>query len=156
MLTACTGTPAATGLGVRHRDRHLRGEVGLREDDDRLGAAVPGRRQEPLEPAEVRLPVEPGDDEEDVDVGGKHLLHGGPAGRLADDRRPPFEHGLNGYGSRSRLERDPVAYDRVTGGAGLAPEPPGRLGANFAFGGSDEVDAAELRADAPGTRPAAA
>jgi hypothetical protein len=38
----------------------------------------------------------------------------------------------------------------VAGGAGLAPEPPGRLGANFTLRGGDEVDTAELRADATG------
>ena len=73
-LTAWTGAPPATGSTPATAAVDIVGEVGLVEDDDRLGARAPGQGQVALEPARVEVGVERGHDEQQVDVRGEDLL----------------------------------------------------------------------------------
>ena len=66
--------------GAGHRGAHLGharvrigGEVGLREDDERVGGRVGGQREHALDAAEVELAVQRRDDDHEVDVGGEDL-----------------------------------------------------------------------------------
>src|SRR5437764_15393705 len=79
------------GLDRQERLADVRAEIGLREHDDRGGAAVPGRRDVTLQPAEAEVVVEPGEQKGRVDVRGEHLLAGAEAGALAQERTPAPE-----------------------------------------------------------------
>ena len=69
-------------------------------------------------PAGVEVAVEPGDEEDDVDVGGDDLFLGGVAGRAPREAAVPRQHG-DGYARRrraaARSTRDPVADRREIG-----------------------------------------
>ena len=89
--------------GYAERDRlhlgdsavHVGAEIGLRQQHDRLRAALPAERQVPLDAAEIEVVVEPRDDEHDVDVRGEHLRLGLVERRLADERAASRQHGVN-------------------------------------------------------------
>ena len=100
-----TATPGRDALGERHRGGPLGLDVGLGQHDDRLDAAVPGHRREALQAAGVHGPVEPVDDQREVDVGREHLARDVGAGRPPDELRPAGKE-LEAGG---RLVPDPVA-----------------------------------------------
>ena len=95
------------------RDRlHLRDEwprvfepVRLRQDDLRVGAALPDRDEVALDSARLEVRAERGHDERNVDVGSQGLGGGGEAGRVADDRAAAREDRAN----QPVPEADPVA-----------------------------------------------
>ena len=76
-----TGTAAARDWTSRAAERGVGVEVGFIEDDDGGGAGLVGEGQVALDTAEIEIPVEPGDQEHDVDVGGDQLLGFAIAGR---------------------------------------------------------------------------
>ena len=95
------------------RDRlHLRDErprvfepVRLRQDDLRVGAALPDRDEVALDSARLEVRAERGHDERNVDVGSQGLGGGGEAGRVADDRAAARQDRAN----QPVPEADPVA-----------------------------------------------
>ena len=67
-------------------------EIGFGQDDNRLSAALPGERDEPLDPTEIGLDRQRDDDQDRVDIGRKQLrlatTRGDrPAGRCASAAR---------------------------------------------------------------------
>jgi hypothetical protein len=88
-------------------------EVGFREDDHRLRAALPRERQVALETAEVEILVHRRDDEDDVDVGAQHLLLRGLPGGLAGELRAPRKDGTDGACvlAGTGVDGDPVPDD---------------------------------------------
>lgn len=142
-------------LDLGDRSLDVVAEVGLRQQDHRLGAALPGGREVALEAARVEVVRERGRQEGDVDVGGEHLLLGAVPGGLARDRAAACQHGVDDGASAllGRVVGDPVA-DGGQVGAGLArvePEPAGGLGpALVVVRGEEDVGAAVLGRDAPG------
>src|ERR671923_995259 len=134
-------------------------EVRLREDDDGIGAALPRRREVALEPAQVEVPVEAGDDEDRVDVGGEHLLADDLERLLARERRSPRQDRLNGRTAALGVgaQHDPVARDRYGAAVlGLETQPAGELTRELAGFGPDEVGAAVLDRDASRNQAVAA
>ena len=128
-----SGDVGAHLVGVGH-------QVGLGEDDERRRAALPGQCEEALDAAEVRLGVQPLDDDGEVDVGGEHLPVRG-AGRDAgpDECGTPGKHRLGGHPAVGPGARgDPVADARGAhrvGSAGrraAAPEKVSRIGPSAA------------------------
>ena len=77
-------------------------EVGLRQQDDRLRAALPRHREVALEPAHVEVERQRLDEERDVDVRGEHLLARRVPHLLARDRRAALEHRLDEVRRRGR------------------------------------------------------
>ena len=95
-------------LDLRDRRLGVLGQVELRQHDRRVGAALPRQREVALEPARVQVAVEGHDEEHRVDVRGQDLLDRLVAGGAADERRAPWQDGLDqpvGVG-------DPVADGR--------------------------------------------
>ena len=92
-------------------------EVALRQQHHRLRAALAGENDVPLDSSEIQILVERGDDEDDVDVRGEHLLLGRLPGGLARELRPAGDE----RDDRSRLlvlargHGDPVADHREVG-----------------------------------------
>ena len=138
-------------LDLEHAQLPVGAEVGLRQHDHRLGAALPRHRDVALEAAEVEVLVQGHDEEDGVDVRREHLLLGRVEGDLARELRPPGEDVLDRRGSLVGPggDRDPVADGRqVAGAARLVREPAGRVGAQLAELGEEDVGAAVLRGDA--------
>ena len=108
------------------------GDVGLAEDEDRRGTALPAGREITLDPPRVEVTVEPGHQKDRVDVGGDHLLIGARARGLAGELAPARQDGADQsrLGERRRRpHRHPVADRRRLHPllAALAmPQPPGR------------------------------
>jgi len=126
-------------------------QVGLRENDDRLGAALPGGREVALEPPPVRAAVERIDDEDDVHVRSEHLLAAATPGRLSDEGGPALEHGANRGPAAVEIDHDPVPDGGEVGLAdGVAVQPARRLGANLARGDEHAVAPPLLVGDAAG------
>ena len=100
---------------VEHRAGRVVAQVGLRQDDDRLGLRVGGEREEALDPAQVEVAVERPDDERDVDVRGEHLRLGAAVARGARDPAAARQQRVDDAGVRVR--RDPVADRGQVGGA---------------------------------------
>ena len=98
------------------------GEVRLRQQDHRPGAAVPGEREVAVEQAQVRLVGEREGDEDDVDVGGHDLLASevvaGLVRRAARELRPAREHHVDRSGLLGR--RAPRATQSPTTGRSVA------------------------------------
>ena len=66
--------PKAIASTSSTRSSYVGREVGLREDDHGLGAALPGHRDVALEAAQVEVLVQRHEQEDRVDVRGEHLL----------------------------------------------------------------------------------
>ena len=93
-------------------------QIGLREDNDRRGAAFVREQQIPLEAPNTEVGVEAHDDEDDVDVGGDHLFIGHRPSHPARERAAPRQHRDN----RALVLIRPAAYgDPVTDSRQLAP-----------------------------------
>ena len=143
-------------LDLEQRGADVVAEIGLRQDDDRRGAALPTQRQVSLEPPDVEVAVEAGGQEDDVDVRGDDLLDrlavGGrghprelrPAGHDRLDERP--------LGPVRIRDGDPVAdRGQVAALAGGMAKPAGELGrAVRAVVRVDDVGAPVLDGDARG------
>ena len=86
---AWTGTPKAIASTSSTLQLVVGAEVGLRQHDHGLGAALPGHRHVALQAAEVEVLVQRHDQEDGVDVGGEHLLLRGVQRDLAGELRPP-------------------------------------------------------------------
>ena len=130
-------------------------QVGLGEDDDRVGAALPGQRHVALDPADVQVLVERRDEEEHVDVGGDHLLGGLVPGLLSAEGRPAREDGLDGARSApaGTVVRDPVADGGQVGGrVGGMAEPAADVGPHLALLAEEDVRAPVLDRDAAGAK----
>ena len=113
------GDRAGHGDDLRDARADLLGEIGLREDNDRGGAAfVREQQQIPLEAPHAEVGVEPHDDEYDVDVGGDHLFIGHRPSHPARERAAPRQHRDNRAPFLIRL----AAYGNpVTDSRQLAP-----------------------------------
>ena len=144
---------AGDRLDPGHRSTDVIGEIGLVENDDRLGARTPGQAEIALEPARVQVMVERGHDEQEVDVGGEDLLVGRPVARCpADDCRAPGEETLDQplTGVAGRLEHDPVADDGESGSPvelGVEAEPARHRRPGLSVARPDEVRPAILDED---------
>ncbi len=112
--------------GNARRDRGGRGDealevgvqVGLVENDDRRGAARPGRRQVSFDPAEVEIPVEAADEEYGIDVGRDDLGFGDPSRRFPDERAPARQDGFDeGPAAPAGFDGRPIADGRIVGRA---------------------------------------
>ena len=93
------------------------GQVGLGEDDQGRGAALPGEGDQAFEPAEVGGQRQGHDHSHDVDVGRQQLL-AGPAGGLGapDGRTPGQQADARPVGRVAN--RQPVSGGRVAGPRG--------------------------------------
>ena len=103
-------------------------EIALRQDDDRLRAALPGGCEVALEPAQVQIADEARHEEGDVHVRGEHLplgrLRGAPS-QVAPGAREggaAWQDGMNdtARAGGGRPEGHPVADGRQIRGAGRA------------------------------------
>jgi hypothetical protein len=117
---------------------HVVAEIRLREQDDRLRAALPAQRQVALDATDVEVVVEPRDDEYDVHVRREHLRLRLVERRLPDERTPPRQDGVDCrpafVGARS--DGEPVAN---CGMLAFMPELPGCLRAKLTELGVDDV-----------------
>ena len=130
-------------LGTAH-------EIALRQQHHRLRAALSGENDVPLDASEIQILVERGDDEDDVDVRGEHLLLGRLPGGLARELRPAGDE----RDDRSRLlvlargNGDPVAHDGEVGRRRrLVVEAAGDVAAELAELREDVVGAAVWHGD---------
>ena len=132
-------------LGRGHEHRHAGGDpldlaaagidvgaqVGLVEQHDREGPALPGEDERPLDPPGVEVPVEAHHQEDRVHVGGQHLGDGAVPGRASDEGGAPGQQRLDDR-PLSRLERaqgHPVADGgQARGPARLVAQAPGHGG----------------------------
>ena len=132
-------------LDLEQRVPDVAAQVGLRQHHDRLGSALPGRRDVTLEPAQAEVVVEAGEQERGVDVCREHLFVRGEAGAL------PHEGAAAREDRRDRrvADADPVA-DRRNRLADfvLVEHPAGSTGAHDPFRGPHDVLTAMLRGDA--------
>ena len=130
-------------------------DVELREHDHGIGAAVPGSGEVALETARVEVLVEPGDEDDRVDVRDEDVLLRLQPRRLARDLRASWQE---------RLDREPVAGgvaddDPVADRGHAAPDlvvahATARLREPVAELGAHVVAAAVLRDDASGSEAA--
>ena len=104
-------------LGLRDGLPHVLGEVRLRQEDERVGAAVPRGGEIALEPTRLEVAPAVGDEEDGVDIGGDHLLLGQPR-LLARETRPARQDCANDAAvlARDGVEGDPVPRHRVSRG----------------------------------------
>ena len=140
-------------LDLEHAQLELGAEVGLRQDDHGLGAALPGGREVALEPPHVEVLVQRHEQEDGVDVRREHLLLRGGQRDLARERRPARQDGVDRRRSLvgSGGDGHPVADGGQVAGPGrLVREPAGHVGAQLAELGEEDVRAAMLRGDARG------
>jgi hypothetical protein len=145
----------APGFQIR---RGIGAGVGLIEEEDRRGAALPADRQEALEPARVEVGVERGGHEHRVQVRADDLLlerlSGGPARQLGAPRQDFLDErrALSGH----RLERDPVSdRGQLRAHARAAAHRAGQARDALAVGRDGLVGAAPLGDDARRNQPAA-
>jgi len=121
---------------------HILTEVGLVEQNHRLGATAGGQGQKAFDAAQLEVEIEVSDQDEDVDVGGDDLLlchstdYRLPAthlsqpsatrdGRLSHKATPSGQHGFHRDLGRASLSRhsDPVADNGQIDTSGyLVPE----------------------------------
>jgi hypothetical protein len=140
LLTGTVGTPSATASAAASLPGSVQRSSFVRT---RTGGEVP------LEPPRVEVAVEPGDEEDGVDVRDQHVLLGPEPRRLPRDLRPPREDGLDRRPPAARVaDGDPVAdrghaaHELVV--AELAPG----VGEALVAGAADEVAAPVLGGDA--------
>ena len=120
-LTASTSTPGAARRDVVAQMCGVGHEVGLGEHDQRRGSALPGEREEPLDPADVGFRVQALGDDRHVDVGRQYLAVRRPGrDRGAYEGRSSRQDCLGGNPRiRPCAHDDPVADarrgDRVAG-----------------------------------------
>ena len=144
-------------LDLEHAQLPVGAEVGLRQHDHGLRAALPRHRDVALQAADVEVLVQRHDDEDGVDVRREHLLLGRVERDLARELRPPGEDVLDRRGSfvGPGGDRDPVADGRqLACAARLVREPAGRVSPQLAELGEEDVGAAVLRCDARGQQTA--
>ena len=125
---------------------HVRAQVGLREDEHRLRAAVPGQHQRPLQPPQVEVAVEARHQEQGVDVGGEDLLVRRLSGRLPRQPAAPRQHGVKGGPLLTGTGRGdhPVPHHRkVRRPRRLVAEAARNLGQQLALGRADAAELAE-------------
>ena len=130
---------------------HVVDEVGLRQQHDRLRAALPRHREVALEPARVEVERQRLHEERDVDVRREDLLLRDVQRLLAGDGRTPRQQRRDQV--RGQVEADPVA-DR--GQALLAHEAVRRARAQLALLVHQVVRAPVLDRDAGGDEPGGA
>ena len=132
------GNAEGDGLHLEHVALHVVAEIGLRQQDDRLRAALPGEREEPLDPPEVVVRVEAADDEDDVDVRRDDLRLRLRPGDLADERASPGQDRADRRPAlvRARGDGQPVADGRMLV---VVAQPAGELGTQLAVRGVDDV-----------------
>jgi hypothetical protein len=149
------GNADRDAFDLEQRVGDVRVQVRLGEDDHRLRAALPRRRQVPLEPAEAEVLVQPVQQQHDVDVRGEHLLERFLERLLPRDRGPSGQNGLDGAATfaGTRPNRDPVADRRHRRpDLDIVEQPARRLRAQLAGRGPDDVHAAVLRGDPSGNQ----
>ena len=141
--------PDCDPLDLGLERRRIVDQVGLRKDDDRLGAALPGDREVALEAPQVEIEVEGDDDEDDIDIRADDLGLGPVAGRLADDRGAPGQDRVDRGVVGAAIDGDPVADRREDRriAAGVVPEAAGDRRAPLAGGRPHDVRAAILGHD---------
>jgi len=67
-------------------------EIGLAQQDDRLGATLPNRGDVPLEPARIEIGIQRHDNECDINVRDQDLFRSAPTGDLARDLCSPRQN----------------------------------------------------------------
>jgi hypothetical protein len=132
-------------------------EVGLVEDDHRLGPALPGHDEVAFETARVVVVVEAHHEEDRVHVGGDDLLDCLAARGLAREDAPARQHLMNLRAARvlrQTPEGDPVAHGRqLLRPRRVIPEPASGLGPGLARRGVEQVNLIVLEKDAAGLVP---
>ena len=116
------------GLDLGAAGVEVRAQVGLVEQHDREGPALPGEDERPLDPPRVEVPVEAHHEEDGVHVGGQHLGHRAVPGRAADEGGAPGQQGLDDrpLSRLARAQGHPVADGRqARGPARLVAQAPG-------------------------------
>ena len=130
-------------------------QVELRQDDDRVGAAVPGRHEVALETAHVEVGIEPGEEQDGVDVRGEYVFLRFEPRRLARDLRLAREDRLDRRAVSGRVaDGDPVADRGHAAEELVVAELPARVREPLVELGADEIAAAVLRDDAGGAEAA--
>ena len=135
--------------------RWVGAEVEFVEDDDRRGAALPGRGEVALDAAGAEVVVEAGDEEGAVEVGGEDLLAAGFSGGAAGEAGGA---GQNGEDLRDALIRwdtqgDPIPGDGQASRRSLVAQTAGELCTEVAGFDGDGVEVVELLKDAAGDEP---
>ncbi len=139
--------PGCHRVHAAHSRRHVVADVGLGQDDHRVGTALPGHGQVPLDPARVEILVQRRHQQRQIHVGRHHLLGGDLAGRVSHKRRPPGQHRgyLDALAVRIAVVRDPVSDRRsVDRGTGCFAHRAGHLGPAVAAGDGKHVRTAVL------------
>src|SRR6185437_9832568 len=130
-------------------------EIGLGQDDDRGGAALPAQGEVALEAPGIEVAVEARGQEDDVDVRGDDLLDRVAAvrGRHPRELRPAWQDRLDErpLGAVGIGDRDPVADGRqLAAPAHAVAKPTGELGPAFPARGVEQVGTPLLDGDARG------
>ncbi len=138
--------------GLCRRDHAVQfiAEVCLGQHDHRPRPALPGGGQITFEPPEIEVSVHRGDEKGHVDIR-RHHLHGlHRVGRLAEERGPARQDGVDGGRAFNRARRngDPVADDRMAAFLGFVDKTSRELRTQFAVVGHEGIEAALLDDDA--------
>ena len=157
--TACTGTPTATDSTSATAAIDVVAEVGLRQHDNRVRAALPREHEVALEPAQVVVLRQRADEEDDVDVRGHHLLLADAVlvARRSCGRTPCAAAGRHGSSTcrppaGRRATQSPTAGRSADSSASCSIRP-GRPTRTSPWLGEDVVGAAMLHGDAAGDEP---
>lgn len=103
--------PGSDRKDLGREKRGIGAEVGLVEDYDRSGVALPDHDHLPFEPAEVEVGIQSLDEENDVDVGGQDLFLGPFSGGISGEPGPTRQDGVDdGFLLGGIIgDRDPVS-----------------------------------------------
>ncbi len=146
-----TGNLGGNGFDLSEACRQVVAEIGLGEEDNGSGAALPGDRKVAFEPAWIEVLIERGCQEDDIDIGGDDLLIGPGALDLAGEVAAAGQERVDGrlLLTSGTAKGDPVANGRQSGTAGGAvTELAGSLGKDRAARCLDAQELIELKADA--------
>jgi hypothetical protein len=143
---------------LHHCGRRVGADVGFVQDDDRGGAAAEHGRDVAFDAARVEIPVEPGDEEDSVDVRREDLFCGPSARDLTRYSRATGQQRVDGSTVFAvRPDCHPVADCREFAALlGLVPETARQLGGQLGLAVVNEVEQLFLAGDAAGPETLAA
>src|SRR5579871_1517756 len=98
------------GNDSRQVEPKLIREIGLVEQDYGARPAFTGQGEIALDPTRVVVSIQPADDKQHVNVGGKHLFESGLTRLFAREPGSPLEHADNGW--RIAAKDHPIAHAR--------------------------------------------
>jgi hypothetical protein len=141
------------GYDFGHARGHVDGEVGLRQQDDRRGAALARQQNVALEPTSTEVGVEGHHEENDVHIRRDHLLVGHVARSAAREFTTARQDGLDRAAvfRRPLANRHPVTHGRKLGTAlGTMFETSGGYRIDFTVFDIHAVVVVELDGNSPG------